>query len=197
MKSKMFSHPYRLPHPPEQLYGIPKIQEMNVSNGLSGNIETIKFMKQVARLRSHHPLIRKLAENILLSYSVPSNHFVEEALAIGDYVKKRMRYVRDPEDVEYLQDPIDLVDKIKKGVAQGDCDDMALLTATLLLSVGHQPFFRAVRYEQPLGNYNHIYVVVYEKNPYEPKMRVVIDCILKDRPIGSEIKHVNGEEYQI
>lgn len=154
-------------------------------------------MKKVARLRASDPLIRKLALNILAQYAVPSHHFVDEALAIGDYVKRKVRYVRDPDDVEYLQDPIDLVKHVQNGTAQGDCDDMALLAATLLLSIGHQPLFRAVRYEQPIGNYNHIYVVVYEKNPYGHEERVVLDCILKDRPMGSEIGHVSGEEYQI
>ncbi|NJM09368.1 MAG: hypothetical protein HC883_00250 [Bdellovibrionaceae bacterium] len=57
--------------------------------------------------------------------------------------------------------------------------------------------FRAVRYDQPLGNYNHIYVVVYEKNPYGKQERIVLDCILKDRPMGTEIQHINGEEYAI
>lgn len=154
-------------------------------------------MKKVARVRSGHPLLRKLALNILQEYQVASHHFVDEALAIGDYVKNRVRYVRDPENIEYLTDPVDMVKNIQNGTAQGDCDDMALLAATLLLTVGHQPLFRAVRYEQPLGNYNHIYVVDYEKNPYGKKQRIVLDCILKDKPIGSEVGHQNGEEYAI
>lgn len=105
--------------------------------------------------------------------------------------------MRDPENIEYLVDPVDMAKNMKNGTAQGDCDDMALMTATLLLTIGHQPFFRAVRYEQPLGNYNHIYVVDYEKNPYDGKKRIVLDCILKDKPIGSEVSHQNGEEYKV
>lgn len=154
-------------------------------------------MKRVARVRSGHPLLRKLALNILQESQVASHHFVDEAKAIGAYVKNRVRYVRDPENIEYLTDPVDMVKNIQNGTAQGDCDDMSLLVATLLLTIGHQPFFRAVRYEQPLGNYNHIYVVVYEKNPYGKKERVVLDCILKDKLIGSEVSHQNGEEYQV
>ena len=154
-------------------------------------------MKKVARLRSGDPLLRKLALNILAQYGVKSHHFVDEALAIGDYVRSRVRYVRDPDGIEYLQDPIDMVKHIQSNTAQGDCDDMSLLTATLLLAIGHQPLFRAVRYEQPLGNFNHIYVVVYEKNPYGKEERIVLDCILKDRPIGSEVRHMNGEEYAV
>ena len=155
------------------------------------------MMKQVARVRSGDPLLRKLALNILQEYQVQSHHFIDEALALGDYVKTKVRYVRDPENIEYLQDPVDMIKQMQNNTAQGDCDDMSLLVATLLLSVGHQPLFRAVRYDQPFGNYNHIYVVDYDKNPYGQQERIVLDCILKNKPIGSEVEHSNGEEYPI
>lgn len=185
-----------LGRPPEfNLSQVGKVKEVELSNGIDGNLETIQIMKEKARIRSGHPLIRKFALNILQEYRVPSHHFVQEALAIGDYIKKKVRYVRDPHGIEYLTDPIDLVKNIQNGTAQGDCDDMALLTASLLLSVGVQPFFRAVRYNSSQGNYNHIYVVVYEKNPYGKKERIVLDCILKDKPIGTEVNHISGEEY--
>lgn len=154
-------------------------------------------MKKSARLRAGDPLIRKLATNILQEYQIQSHFFLDEALAIGDYVKNNVRYVRDPENIEYLQDPLKMVNDLSTGSSQGDCDDMALLTATLLLSVGHLPYFRAVRYDQALGNFNHIYVVVYERNPGGPEMRVVLDCILKQKPIGTEVNHINGEEYAV
>lgn len=155
------------------------------------------MMKKVARIRSGDPLLRKLALNILAQTGIKSHHFKDEALAIGDFVKAKVRYVRDPENIEYLQDPKDLIKHIQEGTAQGDCDDMALLCATLLLAVGHQPSYRAVRYEQAFGNFNHIYVVDYEKNPYGKQERIVLDCILKDREIGTEVPHLNGEEYQL
>lgn len=155
------------------------------------------MMKKVARRESGSPLVRRLALNILNFYQVPSHHYIDEALAIGDYVKKNVRYVRDPDGIEYLQSPKDLIEQMQKGTAQGDCDDMSLLTATLLLAIGHQPLFRAVRYSQSFGNYNHIYVIDYEKNKGSAQTRVVLDCILKDKVIGSEVKHVNGEDYPV
>lgn len=183
--------------PEHRLGNLPKIQEQNIGNGLKGNLQTISFMKKVARKQSGDPTIRRLALNILEDYGVGSMQYVDEAMAIGDYVKNKVRYVRDPDGIEYLQDPKDLVGQIQKGLAQGDCDDMSLLTATLLLSIGHRPFFRAVRYHEPIGNYNHIYVVVYENNMYGKKQRIVLDCILKDKPIGFEIGHNTGEEYEV
>jgi hypothetical protein len=156
-------------------------------------------MKKVARLRAGDPTLRKLAENIVLQ--VPSNDFIGEALAIGAYVQAKVRYLRDPDDIEYLQDPIDLIQKMQNGNAQGDCDDMALFTATLLLSIGHQPFYRAVRYNGVLGPYNHIYVVVYDRDmstsPAGPETRVVLDCILKNKEIGTEVSQASGDEFQV
>lgn len=183
--------------PEHNLQNLPKIEETEVGDGLAGNVQTIKKMREVARIRSNDPLIRKLALNILEQAQVPSNFYLDEALAIGDYVKNKVRYVRDPADAEYLQDPLDLVKQIQNGLAQGDCDDMSLLAATLLLSVGHEPSFRAVRYQDNSGAYNHIYVVEYERNEQGPIQRVVIDCILKNQQIGSEVPHVSGEEYPI
>ena len=170
---------------------------MKIDDGLNGNIQTIDFMKQVARVRSGDPLIRKLALNILQEYRVPSHYYLDEARAVGDFVKNSVRYVRDPNNIEYLQDPTDLVKQIQSGTAQGDCDDMAMLTASLLLSIGHEPYFRAVRYVNSVGNYNHIYVVDYDKNPGGRKERLVIDCIIKGKPIGFEVPHVNGDEYEV
>jgi hypothetical protein len=154
-------------------------------------------MKKVARNRSGHPKIRKLALNIMNFYNVPSMHYKDEALAIGDYVKQNVRYVRDPEGIEYLQDPIDLVDQIIKGEAQGDCDDMALLVATLLLSIGHSPSFRAVRYGSGYDYYNHIYALDYDKNRGGPVMRIVLDAILKYAPIGTEVRSVSGDDFPV
>lgn len=124
-------------------------------------------------------------------------HYLDEAKAIADYIKDHVRYVRDPDGIEYLQDPIDLVAQMEQGTAQGDCDDMSLLIATLLLSIGHTPRFRAVRYKKGYDYYNHIYVVDYEKNGASQKKRIVLDAILKYAPIGTEVNHISGDEFQV
>ena len=181
----------------ETLGKIPKIQETSISDGAKGNIQTVEFMKKVARVRAGDPFIRKLALSILTEAGIPSNYYVSEALAIGDYVKSRVRYVRDPQGIEYLQDPLDLAKQTVSGAAQGDCDDMSLLVSTLLLSIGHSPFFRCIRHEDISGAYNHIYVVIYEKDFRGPQMRVALDCILKDKQIGYELPHRSGDEFEI
>lgn len=154
-------------------------------------------MKKVARDRSRHPAIRELALKILLAHKVKPNFYKDEALAIARFVKAKIRYVRDIHNVETLYDPLTLIDKIQRGEAQADCDDYSTLIATLLLSIGHQPFFKIVKYRQANGPYNHVYVVVFEKNPGEERQQIILDGILRNRPIGSEVAYKEAELIKI
>jgi hypothetical protein len=58
----------------------------------------------------------------------------EETEAVRRWVKSFIDYRQDPDGVEYLQDPIYLLTVSRCG----DCDDMAMLAATLLSCVGHE-----------------------------------------------------------
>jgi len=171
---------------------------MSILDGLPGNMQTVSFMRKIAKERAGHPVVRAFATKILQIYGTQDHNYKDEALNIGEFVQKHVRYVRDPRDHELLQDPVMMIEQIEKhGFTSGDCDDMALLIATLLLSVGHNPKFRTVRYQNLSGNYNHIYIVVYDRNYPGPVERIVLDAILKDRVIGSEIEHKSGDEHTI
>jgi len=177
---------------------IPKVHNYTLSDGLQGNIETIQIMKRIARYRSGNSFIRALALKVLEHYQVDSQNHVLEALALGDFVKNKVIYRRDPTYIEQVQDPLKIaIDINNDGIAYGDCDDMATFLATLLLSVGFMPYFRAVRYEPNVSNYNHIYVVVYDTNWGGIEKRVVLDPILKRYKIGTEVPHYNGDEFSV
>jgi hypothetical protein len=186
---------------PEMLLGenSTKVKNGSVGSGIVGNYNTIEIMKRVARDRSRSPLIRELTLRVLDGYGIKSQNYLDEARVIGDYVQKKVRYVRDINNVETLHDPLTLIDQIKRNQAHGDCDDMALLIATMLLSIGHQPCFTIVKYHTNAnGGFNHIYVTVYEKNyGQKNKTRLVLDAILKRHPIGTEVKYKSKEEISI
>lgn len=179
---------------------IPKVSKFDSPNGKSGNIYTLEKMREIARRESGHPLVRELAKNIVLHYKIPSMNYYDEAMAIGDYVKRKVRYIRDANGIEQIHSPVTMIKQIQEGRAQGDCDDMALLIATLLLSIGHSPKFRTVRYksQNKRDPYNHVYVVTYEKNPIHKKpKRLSLDAIIKHKPIGFEIPHMSGDEWPV
>lgn len=182
---------------------LPQVKEQTLKEGLQGNLQTIEVMKKLARDFSGHPLIRRLATAIINENAIPDHHYLTEAWAIGTWVQKNVRYVRDADGIEQLHAPDMLIRQIQEqGYTMADCDDMATLCASLLLSIGVQPYFRAVRYYDKTGGYNHIYLVVYEANVEDTqkeirKQRLAIDCIVKDREIGFEIDHASGDEYPV
>jgi hypothetical protein len=90
-----------------------------------------------------------------------------------------------------------MIQDLQQNRAAGDCDDMALLIATLILAIGGQPYFRTVRYRGNGGPFNHIYVVVYDANYQGGKVRLPIDAIVKDQPIGYEMPHASGQEFEV
>lgn len=176
----------KLPH--HNLGNLSKITKKPLAHGARGNYKTVDYMKKIARKVNGHPEVRQLAENILNYYNTKSMYYFDEALAIGDYVKKFVKYVRDPQGIEMLTDPITMIDKLKRDEAYGDCDDMSLLIAALLLSLGHSPRFAIVKYDKNAKSYQHIYVVTYEKNYGDKKpRRLVLDAIAKKYPIGWEV----------
>jgi hypothetical protein len=179
------------------LGNLPQTKEQKLRNGANGNYDTVSVMRSMAKDRSTHPLVRLLALNILQDAKIPSHNYLDECMAIGRYVQRYVRYVKDPKGMEQLTDPILMIEKLQRGEAMGDCDDMSLLIATLLLAIGHQPYFRMVRYTELYGPYNHIYVVCYENNLHDKQQRLVLDGIVKHQPIGYELNHRSGKEVKV
>lgn len=183
--------------PQWELGSLPSTKTAELSNADKGNYETVEIMRREAHRLKSHPKVRELALKILESNGVGSHNFLEEARALAEFVQREVRYVRDINDVEQLHDPLYMIKLLESGTAQGDCDDMSLLLATLMLAVGHQPYFAIVRYKATTGPYNHIYVTTYDRNWGGPKRRLVMDTILKDRPIGREVPHKSRKEIRV
>lgn len=154
-------------------------------------MQTVDVMRGVATSRSRSPLIRQVAIGILNYAGTASQDYYSEAMAIGNFVHQRIAYVKDPTDMELLVDPITLLEQADRGQARGDCDDMSLLTASLLLAIGHDPFFRCVRYNGgSFDPFSHIYVVDRLADG-----DLVIDAIVKNKPIGFEVPHDSQEDF--
>jgi hypothetical protein len=181
--------------PEEQLGDLPQASNQPLPDGQAGNLQTVQVMRGLAHQAAGDPLVQQLASSIILP--VPSHHYLDEAKAIGRYVQSKVRYRMDPDGYEQLQAPALLIQNIQKGTAQGDCDDMALLTSALLLAIGHTPSYCMVRYEDDAGGYNHIYVADTVANGRQPPVRVALDCIVKDQPIGYEVTYQSGDEVEV
>jgi hypothetical protein len=80
--------------------------------------------------------------------------FEGEARRLHAFVRDQIRYVRDTDGVELLHDPATVLQ-----IGAGDCDDKAILLASLLGSIGHPTRFIAVAFEP--GRFSHVWLQDY------------------------------------
>ena len=78
-----------------------------------------------------------LPETRQLALEVISQH-EDQISAIYDFVKENVLYQPDPYQVELFIHPRRMIEFYYQGIARGDCDDIALITASLLRSLGYQ-----------------------------------------------------------
>lgn len=183
--------------PQWQLGTTPRVVNQQIGEYEKGNLDTVAIMQRIARERSGHPKVRQLALNILQEAGVEGHNFLDEAVALGTFVQNNIRYVRDPNGIEQLHDPLFLIQRLEQGSAQGDCDDQALLLSSMLLAIGAQPYYVIVRYKEPNGAYNHIYTAVYDRNWRGKEQRLALDTIIKDKPMGFEVPYINKREIPV
>ena len=131
---------------------LPLSSLQRIPSGPAGTRQTLNIMRSLTRAGKKTPAVRQTA--VVLTQGLPQKDYYSEILALYNFVRDRIRYVRDIRDVETLHTP-ELILQNK----QGDCDDKSVLLASLLESLGHRTQFVAVGF-QP-NRYSHVLVEVF------------------------------------
>jgi len=106
-----------------------------------------------------NPSIRAKAVNLV--QNLPQKDRLGEIRALFDFVQNEIRYVRDIHNVETLH----YADQVM-AQASGDCDDKAILLASLLEAIGHPARFLAVGFRP--GEFSH---VIVETQIWSPRQK--------------------------
>jgi transglutaminase-like putative cysteine protease len=86
-----------------------------------------------------------------------------QAYAIRAWLDRVWRFVDDPNDREYLVDPVSLLDDYYDlGFIPGDCDEAAVLGAALGKAVGFSATFTVLGFQTPEGDdrYAHVFATL-------------------------------------
>ena len=108
-----------------------------IPDGRAGIKATLRLMVMIARRTRATLPIRLRAQQLV--QGCPVNDRRCEAATLQAWVRDSIRYLPDIRDVETLQFPEQTLQ-----LQSGDCDDMALLLAALLESIGFATRFCAV-----------------------------------------------------
>ncbi len=123
--------------------------------GVDGVKQTIGMMVRLTNAAVTDPNIRAQAAQVVST--CPRGDRRCMAYALLTWVKRKVRYVADPNGTEALHNPAMIAKGIREGrLVYGDCDDMSMYLGALLKSVGLAPRFRAVGYNG--RQFQHVYV---------------------------------------
>lgn len=121
-----------------------------IPDGVAGTKATLNIMRQFVREYKKSLPVRELA--LSLVRQVPGHkNWVGQIKALHRYVQNRIQYVRDIRGVETIATPLVTIQ-----TGQGDCDDQAVLLASLLESIGHPTRFVAIK-QNSFGPFVHVY----------------------------------------
>lgn len=112
-------------------------------------------MRALVRREYRDPIVASALRSIL-PLSTPISPETTAAL-IREWVDAHTTFVRDPANVELLISPVEQLTTIRTlGSTSGDCDDVALLAATLGLASGLRARFVVVG----RSTFEHVFTVV-------------------------------------
>lgn len=125
---------------------------MPLLGGDAGVEQTINEMRALVDDALRDSSIIRLATDIVRRAPAFDDH--AEAQALFDWERRNIRFTKDPVNKEKLYPPAELV-KIRAG----DCDDIAMLMAALLMAVGYPARFVTVAASPDSPEqFSHVYV---------------------------------------
>lgn len=160
------------------------VKEEFIGYGDNAITNTAYKMKDIITNSSKNPYIRQWAQYILGQVEV--NNKRGEVEAIHNFVRDHVRYTKDPYGFEYIQTPPVLLEDIRlndSGQGErpvGDCDDMTVLSLSLMKSVGFPVALKIVSY-RPDGKFGHVYGLVKLLGEWVPT-----DTVRSDKELGWE-----------
>jgi len=142
-----------------------EIIEYRFGGGETGLIKKLNFIGDVINKNARLSSVRDRA--LYITLGVENFDFYGQLEKIYSWVANNIRYVRDPENAELIQDADEVIAK-----GAGDCDDFAILIGALLKSIGFQ--IRLIISGRDAGGWNHIYLHALVSNewiPCDPSMQ--------------------------
>ena len=130
--------------PPAPIYRAP------LMSGDAGVAQTIQQMRSLVDEALRDPSILRMAKDIVRG--IPAFDDFAESQALYNWVRSNIRFTKDPVNKETLYPPAELLQ-----IRSGDCDDISMLMATLLMSVGHPARLMTVAAANS-DEFSHVYV---------------------------------------
>lgn len=130
-----------------------------IPSGRAGLDLKARKIRALVEQAKRDPWVRERAAQVVAH--VEQKDTRGEIAAVFDFVRDRVRYLRDPysaQGLELFTTPRRMLEDIDRGTASGDCDDHVILASALLESIGYRTRYRIGG--MPPDRYRHIWLEV-------------------------------------
>lgn len=130
-----------------------------IAGGDLGSFQTTGKMRGLVNGALTDPLVIETARSVVTFCN--SRDYDCRAQQIRSWLAEHFQFINDPYGVELLSTPRYLLNAIAtRGYAQGDCDDVSILAATLGKAVGLRAKFVLVGFEGPRAPFRHVFTIL-------------------------------------
>lgn len=169
--------------------GLIPIKRSKLPDGEAGVDQTVRAMFKIGLgpNGAKSPRIRALAIKIVRDAGVREKDYYGEAVAIYNWVRDNIRYLRDPVDQETLSQPEHMVfaENGSPAPMAGDCDDKTVLLMALLGSIGIDSYPVVVGTDPKLYSHVYLHAIIPPGNHRMAGQVVPMDAIMP-WPAGKE-----------
>jgi len=165
-----------------------KIIQKDLRDGDNGISDTIEIMENFAVEYKNDSRVQAIIRDIdakLTHTGDDLKYHCERIKNIFNYICSKMTYVSDPDWAELV---VSVKHSLFGDMPYGDCDDLSVALATLLLGAGYKTAFKTVawRKSDPNQPFTHVYVVVLA----QPEFWLVLDPTMGTIGYGNEIREI-------
>jgi hypothetical protein len=134
----------------------PSVTTVPLPNGDAGTRKTLANMQRLVDSGSRDLVVRETAIRAIQSAGVSPHNVAGQIDALFEYVRDQVSFINDPVGTEWVQAP-----RYTLQVRGGDCDDRAVLLASLLRAIGVASSFKAVAADpRNPESFSHVYLMV-------------------------------------
>lgn len=145
----------------------PPVVEYTIPQGDRGAYSTLRIMKRIVLEAMRDPTVLDSAKTVIRSAGGKNRE--EQARHIAGWISQSLRFVRDPYGIETIHTPRYMLDRIKAvGMFEADCDDYAVLSASLAKAVGLRTKFVILGFLQKGAPWSHVYTMAQTPRGWYP-----------------------------
>lgn len=135
------------------------VSRQEIPAGDAGTRMTVRRMVSIVQRGTWQPVVRQAALRIF--GGIDGRQGYTQALALRQWLAENFQFVRDPTDTELLHTPVYLLTHLgPDGMIRADCDDAAILGASLARAVGLQARLVVVAFLAPTAPFRHVWAEV-------------------------------------